>query len=246
MGLLKINFLTELKYKYIFSKTITRVFKGAECSISSRAKIRNSKIIVSSGAKLYIGNDVLIENAEIYIEKGSLIINDFSIIRSEKNNSKLKIIINKGEVMIGHHSKISCERIWVRFGGKLDIGNYTNINNGSEIRCDESIIIGSYNQISYNVRIWDTNTHNILERRQRRKIAEDHFPYFGYEKERPKTKPIKIGNDCWLGENAAILKGTIIGDGVNIGFGTIISGQCICEFTTVVQELKLKEIKKNG
>ena len=31
---------------------------------------------------------------------------------------------------------------WVRFGGHLIIGRYNCINNGSEIRCDESVTVG--------------------------------------------------------------------------------------------------------
>lgn len=234
---------TELKFKYLLSKTVLRIFDGAKCDISYKAKIRNSKIIVSSGAKLCIGNDVSINNAEIYVEKGSLIIDEFSILQSDSKDNKVKIIINDGNVIIGNHSKISCNRIWVRFGGKLEIGNYTNINKGSEIRCDEHISIGSYNQISYNVKIWDTNTHSIIAKDDRRKIAEKYFPYFGFEEQRPITKPIVIGDDCWIGENAAILKGTSLENGSIVGFNTIITGQNIIENSTVVQDVKLKIIE---
>lgn len=236
-------FFTEFKYEYLFSKTLIRTFNGSRCDISTHANIRNSKIVVSSGAKLSIGNHVLIENVEIYVEKGSFLIQDHSILQSDLKNNKLKIIINDGDVIIGHHSKISCYRIWVRFGGRLEVGNYTNVNKGSEIRCDENIIIGSYNQISYNVKIWDTNTHNILEKEQRRRIAEDYFPYFGYEKGKPKTQSVKIGDDCWIGENAAILKGTSLGDGSIVGFNTILAGENISPNNVVVQDIILKKLK---
>lgn len=235
--------LNELKYKYLFSNNLIRFFRGSECRISSKAEIKNSKIIISSGANLVIGDFVLIENVEIYVEKGSLIIDEFSILQSDSKDNKVKIIINDGNVIIGNHSKISCNRIWVRFGGKLEIGNYTNINKGSEIRCDEHISIGSFNQISYNVKIWDTNTHSIIAKDERRKIAEKYFPYFGFEEKRPITKPIVIGDDCWIGENAAILKGTSLGDGSIVGFNTIITGQNIIENSTVVQDVKLKNLE---
>lgn len=235
--------LNELKYKYLLSNNLIRSFRGAECKISPHAKINNSKIIVSSRANLVISDFVLVENAEIYVEKGSLIIDEFSIIQSDSKDNKVKIVINNGNVIIGNHTKISCNRIWVRFGGKIKIGNYTNINKSSEIRCDEYISIGSYNQISYNVKIWDTNTHNIIPKNDRRKIAEKYFPYFGFEERRPITKPIVIGDDCWIGENAAILKGTSLGDGSIVGFNTTVTGQNILENSTVVQDVKLKIIE---
>ena len=111
---------------------------------------------------------------------------EFSIVKgSEKDRTTL--IINNGSVVVHDHAKLSVRRVWVRFGGVVDIGRYTNINANSEIRCDDSVSIGAYNQISYNVRIWDTNTHSLLDKSERRTLTETRFPYFGYEKERPIT-----------------------------------------------------------
>ena len=63
------------------------------------------------------------------------------------------------------------------------IGNYNNINERSWLRADEQITIGDYNQISYNVMIWDTNTHNIYTPSKRRELTEKYYPFFGYEYE---------------------------------------------------------------
>ena len=241
MGLL--TFIRDIQISYLFRSSVVRFFKGANCKVASSARISNSKIVVSSGADLQIGENVVIRNAELYVEKGSLIIADFSIISSNDKNRRVAIIINDGRVEIDNHSKISCDKIWVRFGGALSIGSYTNVNRGSEIRCDERIKIGSYNQISYNVRIWDTNTHNILKPEQRREIARRYYPYFGYEKTRPKTKPVEIGDDCWIGENAAILKGTTIGNGGIVGFNTTLTGVQIPPNHVAVQDISIKTIE---
>jgi maltose O-acetyltransferase len=37
------------------------------------------------------------------------------------------------------------------------------------------------------------------------------------------SKPIKIGNDCWIGGNTVILPGVIIGNGCTIGAGSVIT-----------------------
>ena len=111
----------------------------------------------------------------------------------------------------------------MRFRSDLKIGRYTNVNEGSEIRVDEKVTIGDFNQISYNVNIWDTNTHNIYPKDERRKIAVENYPIFGYEYEKPKTKAIKIGSDCWLGKEVTILKGVELGDNVIVGYRTILS-----------------------
>lgn len=97
-----------------------------------------------------------------------------------------------------------------------------------------------YNQISYNVMIWDTNTHNIYTPSKRRELTEKYYPFFGYEYEKPSTKPVKIGSDCWIAQNAAILKGTELEDEVIVGFCTILLGTSIPFGTTVVNKVEYR------
>jgi acetyltransferase-like isoleucine patch superfamily enzyme len=209
-------------------------------SIGKNVKVINTKIIVFPDCSIEIGDDVNINNAEIIVSNGKLLLGNNIIIRGKSKQIPTQICVDEGSVVISHHSIISAKKLWIRFGGVLKIGSYTNINAGTEVRCDEKILIGSYCQISYNIRIWDTNTHNIYDVNQRRQIAEKYFPFLGKEFERPITKPVIIGDDCWLGENSAVLKGSTIGNAVNIGFHTTISGQFIPNNHTVVTDIKLK------
>lgn len=234
--------LTELKWAFIPKHTYFRVCTGATAKIGKNVSIRNSQIIVTPGSSIEIGDNTCIENTGISVDGGKCVIGDYSLVGNAVE--RLLLNIEKGEIHIGHHSKVSAKRFWVRFGGIVRVGNYTNINSGSEIRCDESVSIGSYNQISFNVNIWDTNTHNILPAKERREIAEKYYPYFGKEISRPVTAPIVIGNDCWLGQGATILKGSNLGDGVIVGYNCIIPGKTIPENATVVTDVTLK-IKGN-
>lgn len=159
--------------------------------------------------------------------------------------SDLVINVDHGNVFVEDHCRIQCSRIWVRFHGKLSVGHYTNINSGSEIRADECVVIGKYCQISYNVHIWDTNTHVILEPSQRTKLTINHFPYFGFEESKPITKPVVINNSCWIGEGASIMKGSILNEGVIVGNNTRVIGKTIEPNTTIVEEIKLKEFPNN-
>lgn len=231
--------LTEIKWKFLTHNSYVRVCKGAECFIPPSAIIRNCRIIVMPGCSFTIGNECRLDGVTIFIGNGQLTLDNNVIIQSPKTNPT-SLIIDKGTITCSNHSKISCRRVWVRFGGKLSVGSYTNINEGSEIRCDNNISIGSYNQISYNVRIWDTNTHNIMPIEERRLVAEKYFPYYGYELTRPKTAPIFIGDDCWIGENSVILKGSTIGNGCVIGYGTFISGKNIHDNCRIVTERSLR------
>jgi acetyltransferase-like isoleucine patch superfamily enzyme len=128
----------------------------------------------------------------------------------------------------------------VRYNGVLAIDRYTNINEYSEIRCDENIKIGKYTQISYNVNIWDTNTHCIFPSHKRRLLAEKHFPLLGYDGEKPVTIPVLIGDDCWIGKDSSIMKGCHIGNECIIGFHTILINKQIPEGKTVTNSIDLK------
>lgn len=93
----------------------------------------------------------------------------------------------------------------------------------TEIRCDHLIEIGDYNMISYECMIYDTNTHCLYTKEKRRDMTRHDFPRIGQEYEKPVTSPVKIGNDCWIGKRAAILKGVTIGDECIVGTLAVIT-----------------------
>lgn len=237
------NILREVKAKYLLNGTYFRMCKGATISIGKNVKIHNSRIIVTPNSTLKIGDNVSIENVVISVVNGEMIIGDYCILGGKKDNHLFNI--ESGAINIGHHSKISAARFWVRWGGIVSVGCYTNINSGSEIRCDKCVNIGDYNQISYNVRIWDTNTHTILSKEERRRTTEKYYPYYGYEEICPKTQKVEIGSDCWIGEDASILKGTTIEDEVIVGYKCLLSRQVIPTKSTVVSKAVLDIRRRN-
>lgn len=191
-------------------------------SKAKTAKILNSKINVSPNAKLIIADNVEIQNVDITILKGELIIgSNTSLISGDKENNST-IYISDGSLNIGDHCVIKAD-FSVRFEGKCTIGSYTGIMENSEIRCDEFIEIGDYNMISYECMIYDTNTHSIYSKDKRREMTKLDFPAIGREHEKPITQPVKIGNDCWIGKRAAILKGVTIGDESVVGALAVVT-----------------------
>ena len=204
-----------------------------ECEI----KLVDSKLCIKKGSQLdNVKLEMVSSNCEFF-EKVSVVHYNISIIKGQLsvgNCTKIQreepfrsnISIDNGKLSLGNNNVIQCD-FSVRFGGYCIIGKYNCINEGSEVRCDDSVIIGDYNMISYNCNLWDTNTHCIYSSQERRHIAEKFFPNIGTEVETPKTLPMQIGNDCWIGKNVSILKGTIIEDEVIIGIGSIVSNQKI-------------------
>lgn len=78
------------------------------------------------------------------------------------------------------------------------------MNYDSKIACFDEITIGNNVSISENVIIRDSDNHKL-------------------NGSLCASKPIKIGNNVWIGMNSIILKGVTIGDGAVIAAGSVVT-----------------------
>ena len=123
-----------------------------------------------------------------------------------KMNNSFKISIKKGSKLIlgkNYRSRYNVSfRIYDK--GVVKIGDNCFFNDNCSINCRSNIEIGDNVICGQNVLFFDHN-HNYKEN-----IKE--FV----------NKPIKIGNNVWIGANTIILNGVTIGDNVVIGAGSIV------------------------
>ncbi len=218
-------------------------------------KIANeSKLIVGKNVKfhanlrlgtnsvVYIGDNCIFQNTSIFISNNSEVnIGEGTVISPPKEFSTI-IQIDDGKLFLEGYNNIM-SHILVRFGGKMKVGKYTGIGYNSEIRCEESITIGSYGLFSYDVCIYDTDTHSTDWQKRRERIVAG-YPYGTSEVEKPNTKPVIIGDDVWLGKGATIVKGTQIGNRCVVGIRTVASG--IYDDDTTIVSHKPRIIKRYG
>ncbi|MBI2028456.1 MAG: acyltransferase [Candidatus Levybacteria bacterium] len=154
-----------------------------------------------------------------------------------KFSSKHKVLIspyagirgnfNKTQVFFGKKVLLS-GKIIIHKAGKIKIGSYVFIGLGTVIDIIDSIEIGDYVMISSNVRITDNNTHSIKAKDRRKdlvnffdnNIFHNNFYSTGINNI---SKPIKIGNNVWIGRDSLILKGVIIGDGAIVGARAVVT-----------------------
>lgn len=229
-----IKHLIGIRWKYLLYGSYVYAEPRARLNIGQHVKISRTKIWLSKNSSLKIADGVTITHALVVIKESCMEIGTNSLVGNGMMGISTHITVdNHSKVIIGSYNRICPQRIWVRFGGQLLLGNYVFLNEFSEIRCDELIRIGSYTTFSYNVRIWDTNTHEIMPIHQRHERCHKMGLRWRIVTEKPKTSPIVIGEDSWIGERSAILKGTVIGNGCICGFGTLLSNKTIPDKTTV-------------
>lgn len=121
-------------------------------------------------------------------------------------------IHDDGKIVIGKNVGIrrNCE-ISVSENGKIEIGDDSFFNNGCIIVAHKSITIGQGTRFGPSVMVFD---HDYDYRHREAFISGKHI-----------LDEIVIGNNCWIGAGAIILKGSKIGDDCVIGAGTVIKGK---------------------
>lgn len=100
-----------------------------------------------------------------------------------------------------------------RSGAEIEIGDGVGMS-GVTIYARQKITVGAHTMIGANVKIMDNDFHP-LDAQKRRENDEESIG----------TKPVVIGEDCFIGCNALILKGTQLGDGCVVGAGAVVCGK---------------------
>lgn len=94
----------------------------------------------------------------------------------------------------------------------IKIGDNVGMS-GATIYARKYIEIGNNTLIGANTKIFDNDFHPIEYEARNKDI-----------KEKIAVKPIIIGENCFIGCNAIILKGTVLGNGCVVGAGAVVSG----------------------
>lgn len=94
--------------------------------------------------------------------------------------------------------------------GQMTMGDFNNFNRRVKIVCRGSIQIGNNCMIADSVHFYD---HDHKSDDLHRLMNVQGFV----------TKPIKVGNNVWIGAKATILKGVTVGDGAIIGANAVVT-----------------------
>lgn len=106
-------------------------------------------------------------------------------------------------------------------GGMIDIGADTYFGDGTLISAAQEVVIGAGTLLAHGVQVFDNDTHP-LDAQQRVR----HFRMIvGLEPAGPVevgSAPVRIGQRCWIGMHALIMKGVTLGDETVVAAGSLV------------------------
>lgn len=128
----------------------------------------------------------------------------------------------RNRLVLGAKCVIAGQVLVFPHGGRIRIGDYVFLGEGSHIWSSAEIEIGNRVLISHGVEIHDTDSHPLNAKA--RAAHAMHIIDKGHpcEIDGIRAKPIRIGDDVWIGFGATIRKGVTIGDRSIIGARAII------------------------
>ncbi len=95
-------------------------------------------------------------------------------------------------------------RLSLKKSARLSVGTGTYFADENFLSCSERIEIGGGCAISWQVQIFDDHGHGFQGK--------------------PRTVPIRIGDNVWIGARATLLPGTEIGAGSVVAAGSVVKG----------------------
>lgn len=162
---------------------------------------KNNRIVNYGGIRVGSRIQVSGNGNKIVLEKGCMLL-----------NSLIKIQGNNNEVILKGNSYVSGAELWVEDNQCiLSIGERTFVGHHSHLACTEDgskLIVGDDGMISSYVQIRTGDSHSILDMESNR-INQ--------------AQSINIGNHCWLGEGAKVMKGVTLGGDVIVSTGAIVT-----------------------
>lgn len=183
--------------------TILRKIVYVVRSLQDRFSYRKgrSNKVVSRGIRIHTKVQICGNGNTVCIEKGSVIKNTLIRIQGDNNT-----------VILQPNSYVSGAELWVENNGcELVVGERTFVGHHSHLACTENgskLHLGCDCMISSYVQIRTGDSHSLVDLEGKR-INQ--------------AEPVFIGDHCWIGEGAKVLKGVCLAGDDIVSAGAIIT-----------------------
>jgi acetyltransferase-like isoleucine patch superfamily enzyme len=158
-------------------------------------------VLVGRGSRLRVHRP-----ARVSLERGAVLLVG---LEHERPSGASIVLHPKAELHVNGVVQIMRDsHVTVHWGGRLTVAGGTYFNDGTLVYCAEEITIGADCAIAWNVTITDTDVHRLL------RSGAEHTP----------SRPISLGDGCWIGTGATLLKGACVGSGAVVGARSLVLG----------------------
>ena len=115
--------------------------------------------------------------------------------------------------------------------GRVSLGAYALVH-GARIICDAEIEIGDYALISWNVVLMDTYRMPTDAGERRRELEQVTLRSPRLLRAEVPARPVRIGDNVWIGFDSCVLPGVSIGEGSVVGARSVVT-QDVPPYTVV-------------
>lgn len=147
-------------------------------------------------------------------------------------NSLLHIVGNNNKIFIHEGVLVSGAELWIEDNNCLiEIGKNTFVGHHSHLACTENgseLTIGDDCMLSAYVQVRTGDSHSILDMEGNRIN---------------RAQSVHIGDHCWIGEGAKVMKGVTLGQDVVVSTGAIVTKSF--EKNVILGGIPAKVIKEN-
>lgn len=182
----------------------------------------------------YDGTDPELKELQLRAQKLIRRLNETPVDDETSKNKIINVLLGR----VGKNLRVILP-LRVDFGCNIFTGDNVFINQNCTLLDTTTISIGERVLIAPDVKIY-TATHP-LEARERYYTALD-----GSAKISTSAKPVKIGDDVWIGGGVIILPGVTIGNNVTIGAGSVVTKDVPSNVVVAGNPAKvIKHLKEN-
>ena len=173
-------------------------------------------IIIGYNVRLNPIGQILINN-KVYFGMITLALDEMAV----DHFAEPVVITNRGIIVFSGRTVLrKGVKINLRRNAVIEFGHLNTIGSGSRLVSLRSIHFGDNCRVSWDCQIFDTDFHFMYN-------IEKDFYY-------PRTKPIYIGNNNFIGNHCTIAKGTVLPEGCVVSCCTKVSGDFTNEGTNLL------------